>query len=1019
MKTRCATPEAVRLFHEGTIALAKVEANGMRVDTAYIREKINETEKEIRGLVEVLKRDGVYLRMRKRWGSNANLGSKEQIGKILFEEMGLECKSRTETGRYKADEEAIAATKLAFGKDYLRWCKLGKALNTYLKGILVEVVDGYLHPSFNLNRAKTYRSSSSRPNSQNWPIRNPEIGKLIRSAFIPRPGRHIVELDLCLVGSTLVETLEGPITLKEVVRKVNQGELIHVYGYDKENQRIGISQVLCGRLTKKKAEVWRVLLDNGKEVVGTPDHKFMLRNGDYLPINRLRPGHSLMPFYRENKQSSWGTYYTKIYLNNGQSMWSHNLVALDVYGVQIKGSNKVVHHIDGNGTHNWLENLHIMSRVEHMRIHSKQAWENHPAESRAFEWHHSDENREQVRRRNLERNQNWTEKDWEEFGQRISEGLRRVGGNVGERNPMYGKTQSQQSKDKISKAKKGKSTGKSWNKGLTKETSKSVLKISESKRGKPSKMKGCKLPPLSEEHKSKISDSLKGRVFSEATRKKLSDNKKRYWKRRLKASERCSLCGTEFHVLTGKHLKNKHGISMQEYRRNYNHKVVKVESAGYEDVYTITVARLHNYAVEAGVIVKNCGAEVRISACYNQDPTLLKYIRDPTTDMHRDMAAQIYCLEPSEVSKKARYAAKNQYVFPQFYGSYYVQCAPALWKALTYGVIKQEGQVNKLIRERLKAKGIRTLGACDHAQKPLPGTFEAHLKAVEEDFWGNRFRVYSQWKKDWYAAYQRDGGFLMKTGFWVGLCEKRNDVLNYAVQGCLQGSVRVQTKEGLIPIRDLVGVQTKVWTGFRWADAIGLDRGVCQLATIKLSSGLTIHCDTRHKLKNERGEWVDFADLRIGSYVALPPNRSVDLDQYCYDRIEEIKVLDKEETTYTMSVDDPLHQFVADGVVHKNSAFHCLLWSLIRLQNWLEKYRMKTRIIGQIHDSIIADVPPAELQDFLSMVRRIFSEELPQTWKWIIVPIETECEVSPIDSSWYEKELWVEKEGLWLPAKKG
>ena len=62
-----------------------------------------------------------------------------------------------------------------------------------------------------------------------------------------------------------------------------------------------------------------------------------------------------------------------------------------------------------------------------------------------------------------------------------------------------------------------------------------------------------------------------------------------------------------------------------------------------------------------------------------------------------------------------------------------------------------------------------------------------------------------------------------------------------------------------------------IWIGGdRYAEATAINRGSCQLAIITLSSGLQIKCDIRHKLKNEKREWVDFSDLKIGSWVALP-----------------------------------------------------------------------------------------------------------------------------------------------------
>jgi hypothetical protein len=104
--------------------------------------------------------------------------------------------------------------------------------------------------------------------------------------------------------------------------------------------------------------------------------------------------------------------------------------------------------------------------------------------------------------------------------------------------------------------------------------------------------------------------------------------------------------------------------------------------------------------------------------------------------------------------------------------------------------------------------------------------------------------------------------------------------------------------------------------------------------------------------------------------------------------------------------------------VVSGSAFHCLLWTLGRLQKWLNKYRMKTKLRGQIHDSMEGDSPPNEIQDVLTEADRIVREDLPKHWPWVIVPLEVECEVAPRGESWYRKEAWVKTGGKWGPKPK-
>ncbi len=254
--------------------------------------------------------------------------------------------------------------------------------------------------------------------------------------------------------------------------------------------------------------------------------------------------------------------------------------------------------------------------------------------------------------------------------------------------------------------------------------------------------------------------------------------------------------------------------------------------------------------------------EVRISACYNKDPVLIQYIEDPTRDMHRDMACECFKLPQEEVTKQIRFYAKNQFVFPEFYGSYYIQCAPQLWESA--GKLETASGVPLL--EHLADHGISWLGYCDSGQSPKSNSFEKHIREVENDFWGRRFRVYAQWKKDWFEQYQKTGSFRLLTGFVVDGVHKKNDVINYPVQG---------------------------------------------------------------------------------------------------------------------------------------AAFHCLLWSLIQLNSWLKLKKMLSKIVGQIHDSIIADVHKSELNDFLLMVKQITTQDIRKAWKWIIVPLEIELEVG--EKNWYEK----------------
>jgi len=445
-------------MHEGSLALAQVEHDGIRMDVGYLKGAIKKTERRIARLERRLEKSEVCVEWKKAYGSKMKLGSDEQLGKVLFDRMGFKSPGKTESGQHKADESSLAKVDHPFIQDYLKVKKLKKALSTNLNGLLALTVDEYLHPTFSLHVTKTYRSSSEAPNFQNQPVRNEMLAELIRRAFVARPGNHLVELDYS-------------------------------------------------------------------------------------------------------------------------------------------------------------------------------------------------------------------------------------------------------------------------------------------------------------------------------------------------------------------------------------------------------------------------GLEVNIAACYHKDPTMLEYLGDETKDMHRDCAMDLYMLEQEEVTKQIRYYGKNGFVFPEFYGDWYIDCARALWEAIDKShLVTASGTP---LREHLASKGIRRLGALVPGEKPVKGTFEYHVCKVERHFWEDRFPVYAQWRKDWFTQYQKKGWFLTKTGFICQGYMKKNEAINYPVQG---------------------------------------------------------------------------------------------------------------------------------------SAFHCLLWSLTRLVlQELPKKKMKALIVGQIHDSIVADVPPEELDDFLALAQHVMTTLLMSIWDWIIVPLKIEADVSPIGGSWVDK----------------
>ena len=192
-----ATPEAYQLLHQGGLALAAAEARGVRIDTARLAAYQVEVEGKKRDTMAWMREQPEFQAQRKRYGTNTNANSREQLAGVLYGDMGHPYPgSRGAAGQYLLDEARLAAIGSPYTKAFLTWAKLDKLAGTYLAAVARECTPaGRLHCFFNLHNIITYRSSSDSINFQNIPIRNKAISRYIRSCFVPDPGYCLLEAD--------------------------------------------------------------------------------------------------------------------------------------------------------------------------------------------------------------------------------------------------------------------------------------------------------------------------------------------------------------------------------------------------------------------------------------------------------------------------------------------------------------------------------------------------------------------------------------------------------------------------------------------------------------------------------------------------------------------------------------------------------------------------------------------------------------------------------------------------------
>lgn len=187
---------AYQLFHDGILALARAERQGIRVDVEAATKQYDELTKVINELETQFKKTKFFKHWDHATGKQVtNIHSNHQLANFLYKVKKIDTKKTTKSGQGAVDEEALAALNIPELSELLRIRKLKKLRDTYLNGFIQESINGILHPFFNLQIAVTYRSSSDSPNFQNIPVRDEEAKKIIRKCLKARPGHQILEID--------------------------------------------------------------------------------------------------------------------------------------------------------------------------------------------------------------------------------------------------------------------------------------------------------------------------------------------------------------------------------------------------------------------------------------------------------------------------------------------------------------------------------------------------------------------------------------------------------------------------------------------------------------------------------------------------------------------------------------------------------------------------------------------------------------------------------------------------------
>jgi DNA polymerase I-like protein with 3'-5' exonuclease and polymerase domains len=117
-----------------------------------------------------------------------------------FDKLGIPYPIKEKTGNASFQKAWLAAHDHWFPKAVAEARQYDKVEGTFVRGHLGTAIDGRIHTTFNQLRsddrgAVSGRFSSTDPNLQNIPSRDPVMAPLIRSLFLPEPGESWFQFD--------------------------------------------------------------------------------------------------------------------------------------------------------------------------------------------------------------------------------------------------------------------------------------------------------------------------------------------------------------------------------------------------------------------------------------------------------------------------------------------------------------------------------------------------------------------------------------------------------------------------------------------------------------------------------------------------------------------------------------------------------------------------------------------------------------------------------------------------------
>lgn len=179
-----------------------METRGITLDIPYCQEKYDEIQQ--------------FTAEADKWcveNYGIHPGQNQEVALALVKE-GVELGKLTATGDYAMDRDVLDGIDHPLAKTVAEHRKATKIGSTYFRNYLTGHTNGVLHPSINTLGARTGRMTIQNPAAQTLPR-----GRVVRDAFIPRPGNLWLCVDFDNIEMKLLAHFSQDPGMMEAARK--------------------------------------------------------------------------------------------------------------------------------------------------------------------------------------------------------------------------------------------------------------------------------------------------------------------------------------------------------------------------------------------------------------------------------------------------------------------------------------------------------------------------------------------------------------------------------------------------------------------------------------------------------------------------------------------------------------------------------------------------------------------------------------------------------------------------------